>query len=82
MMGTINYFELFGKPISHPDVQQLITQYGLVDEFKDIMTNVERDLAQEISGYISKRVHFEHHDSGYLISANQVALSDSGCKNG
>lgn len=65
MMGKINYFELFGQPISHSGVQQLILQYHLVDEFKDLHANVERDLAQQIPGYVSKRVHYEHHDSRY-----------------
>lgn len=65
MMGVINYFELFGQPISHPGVQQLIAQYHLIDEFKDLQANVERDLARQIPGYASKRVHYEHHDSRY-----------------
>jgi hypothetical protein len=61
----VNYFKLFGQPISHPGVQQLIRQYLLVDEFKDILANVEAELALEIPNFVSTRAHFEHHLSRF-----------------
>jgi hypothetical protein len=61
----MNYFELFGKPLDHASVQELIQRYFLVDELKDIIADVERDLALADASYVSNYHHTEYHQARY-----------------